>query len=292
MRNNNKESKVIIGVNGYIGSELSKYLKQKNLKITGLDKSRSASKNFFTLNLQNKKKVDLFFKKKKFNTIYHFATHSAIAYKENFDKSFQEDYLSLFNLISVLRKNRNNIKLVYLSSSYVYSGFTSKIGTENSYLKPVHNFGLAKKFFEDYILKFYPNTVIFRLSSVFGAGKALHPNAVYNLVKECKEKNLITIWGRGKRKMQYVFMSDVIKYLSIVKNINPGIYNLAGNEYLTLYTLGSKICKIFKSKIVLKKSKKEAETLCYMNNQKLKNAVGDYFTPFKKSLNSYIKILN
>jgi nucleoside-diphosphate-sugar epimerase len=292
MRNNNKESKVIIGVNGYIGSELSKYLKKKNIKTIGLDKSRSASKNFFTLNLQNKKKVDLFFKKKKINAIYHFATHSAIAYKENFDKSFQEDYLSLINLISVLRKNKNNIKLIYLSSSYVYSGFTSKIATENSYLKPVHNFGLAKKFFEDYILKFYPNSVIFRLSSVFGAGKALHPNAVYNLVKECKEKNLITIWGKGKRKMQYVFISDVIKYLSIEKKINPGIYNLAGDEYLNLYTLGLKICKTFKSKIALKNNKQEAETLCYMSNKKLKNAAGNYFTPFERSLNSYLKILN
>ena len=284
-----KKLQIITGINGYVGSQLKKYLEKNFFKVVGIDKKKIKDITYSNFDLRNNKKTYKFFEKKFFSTIYHFGTHSALAYKDNFEKSFEEDCLSLFNLISVLKKD---VRLVYLSSSYVYSGFYKRGVNEKSFLKPEHNFGFAKKFFEEYILKFHPNSVIFRLSSIFGPGKASHPNAIYNLVKECKEKKSITIWGKGERKMQYVYIGNILKYISIADKMKPGIYNLAGNEYLKLSFVGRKISKFFKSKLVFNKDKKEAETLCYMDNSKIKNAAGDFFTSFEKSLNVYLKSLN
>ena len=284
--------RIITGVEGYVGSEFKNYLEKKNIRVIGIDKKKLTKKNksaYYNLDLKNKKKINKFLEKKSLSTIYHFGTHSALAYKHNFEQSFTEDWLSLSNLISSLNKNT---RLVYLSSSYVYSGTGNKIGCENSLLDPVHNFGFAKKFFEDYILKLHSNSVIFRLSSVFGFGKALHPNAIYNLIKECKDNRLISIWGKGNRKMQYIYMEDVLYYLFKAKKINPGIYNLAGNEYLKLSFVGKKISTFFKSKIIFDKEKKEQETLCFMDNTKLKKAAGDLITPFSKSFSTYLNGLN
>ena len=110
--------------------------------------------------------------------------------------------------------------------------------------------------------------------------------------RQMQEKKSITIWGKGERKMQYVYMDNILKYISIADKMKPGIYNLAGNEYLKLSFVGRKISKFFKSKLVFNKDKKEAETLCYMDNSKIKNAAGDFFTSFEKSLNVYLKSLN
>ena len=69
--------------------------------------------------------------------------------------------------------------LIYFSSSYVYSGLSLKeTVNEETILNPKHNFGFAKFFFENMIKRITSNYIVFRLSSVFGEGNYLHPNAI------------------------------------------------------------------------------------------------------------------
>jgi len=72
MKNINK-LKIITGANGYIGSELSKFFKDKNFKVINFDKIKS--KNVFDLDLKKRKDVNLFFKKKNISIVYHFGTY-------------------------------------------------------------------------------------------------------------------------------------------------------------------------------------------------------------------------
>ena len=161
---------------------------------------------------------------------------------------------------------------------------------EKSFLKPTHNFGFAKKFFEDYLTKYYSNSTIFRLSNVFGEGKFIIPNTVYNMATEAKKNNKLTIWGKGNRKIQYVYMCDLIKYLIFKKKLN-GIFNLCGKEYFKISTLSKKICNFFGSKVVYLKNKKEGETLGYMNTHKIRYKMKNYFTDFEKNLANYLKTI-
>ena len=150
--------KLIIGANGYIGRQLTNKYYSKKISFIAADKMIDKKKNFHKLDLRNTRATKLFFKnlKKKLSEVILLGTHSAIAYRDNFNLSFFEDFRSLVNLIDELKK-KNNPKLIYFSSSYVYSGMNSRFKKkvdEKDILKPSHNFGYAKLFLKIILIDF------------------------------------------------------------------------------------------------------------------------------------------
>ena len=285
---------LITGAQGYVAGQLSYEFKKKKIPHVLIDKN-SYNKNIYKIDLRNRTKLKEFFRKdkKKITNVFHFGTHSAMAYQNNFNKSFHDDFISLRNLIENLKKI-GSPKIIYLSSSYVYSGAkykSNKYLSEKNEINPTHNFGLAKKFFEEYLCKFYENSLIFRLSSVFGIGNATHPNAIHNLCKAAKQHKKIVIWGNGYRKMQYVYMSDVINYLIKSDKLN-GIYNLCGEEYISLKKLSYMLKDYFDVIVSFDKSKKEGESLPRMTNNKIISEIGNFYHKFETSLKDYIKKIN
>ena len=285
-----KKFNIITGASGYIGKVLAKELNKKKIKFIGIDKNPRNDKSTIKLDLKNKKKTLKFFKKINCNTIYHFGTYSAAAYKKNFNKCFKEDLISLQNLLKSIETNTNKIKIIYMSSSYVYSGDKNKKKTgvkEKNVLTPDHDFGFAKKFFEEFLTKYHSNSIIYRLSNVFGEGEFIRGNTIYNMAIEAKKHKIVTVWGKGNRKLQYIYIGDLMKYLLLNNNLN-GIFNLGGNEYVKISTLTKKISNFFGSKVLFLKNKKEGETLSYMNTNKIKNITKNYFTKFDKNLVKYL----
>ena len=286
-----KKFKIITGASGYIGKVLGKEFKNKKIKFIGIDKQPRNDNSTIKLDLKNQKKTFKFFKKIDCSVIYHFGTYSAAAYKKNFDKCFKEDLISLQNLLKSIKEKRNKIKIIYMSSSYVYSGDKSKRRSgvnEKNILNPIHDFGFAKKFFEEYLLKYHSNSIIYRLSNVFGEGEFIRGNTIYNMAMEAKKYNEVTVWGRGNRKLQYVYIGDLMKYLISNKKYT-GIYNLGGKEYVKISLLTRKICDFFGSKIIFLNNKKEGETLSLMSTSKLRSKCKDYFTDFNYNLINYLR---
>ena len=180
--------------------------------------------------------------------------------------------------------------MVYFSSSYVYSGLDcTKNVNENKILSPTHNFGLAKSFFEQMILRVYSHSIIFRLSSVFGKGRYLHPNAIEVMAQEAMNDKILTIWGNGSRKMQYIFLEDVVKYMLKAPELQSDIYNLGGHSYDTVMTTANHIAKYFGAKTKILPDKKEGETLPLMDNNKVIDELDqDYFSDHKAALTQYL----
>jgi nucleoside-diphosphate-sugar epimerase len=287
----NKKLKIITGASGYIGKGLTKELNKKKIKFVGIDKQPRKDKSTLKLDLKDKNNTLKFFNKFDYDEIFHFGTYSAVAYKKNFETCFMEDLVSLQNLIYSIKKNKKRPRLIYMSSSYVYSGLkiNKSYGiNEKKFLNPVHDFGFAKKFFEEYLTKYYSNSTIFRLSNVFGEGEFIRGNTVYNMAIEAKKNNKVTIWGRGNRKIQYIYIRDLMKYLISKKKLN-GIFNLGGKEYVKISTLTKKLCNFFGSEVLFLKDKEEGETLSFMNTNKIRFKMKNYFTDFEKNLVNYLK---
>lgn len=286
-----KKLKIITGSSGYIGKALAKELLSKNIKFIGIDKKPRNDNLTIKLDLKNKNNTLKFFNKIDCDEIFHFGTYSAVAYKKNFNKCFMEDYISLQNILLSIKNFKHKPKLIFMSSSYVYSGLKSKnssVVTEKQLLKPAHDFGFAKKFFEEYILKYYSNSIIFRLSNVFGQGELIRGNTIYNMAMEAKISKKVTVWGKGNRKLQYIYIGNLMKYLLLEKKFN-GVFNLGGKEYVKISTLTKKICDYFKCKAVFLKNQQEGETLSFMSTYKLRHQTKNFFTNFEKNLNNYFK---
>ena len=109
------------------------------------------------------------------------------------------------------------------------------------------------------------------------------------MAKEAIGNKLLTIWGKGARRMQYVFMEDVVKCVLGIMDLKPGIYNLGGNQYDTVMSTGKYIAEHFKveTKNILDKS--EGETLPRMINEKLTKALNGYeFKEHNSALSQYL----
>jgi nucleoside-diphosphate-sugar epimerase len=278
----------ILGGSGYIGSQIVEKLKNQYPKsFISVDKRNNSNlKQNVLINLNSRKKILKLLNRHKPNIIINCATHSALAYENKLQESVNEDLKSLLNIFEYLKENAK-CKMIYFSSSYVYSGLNKKIVNENENLNPKHNFGIAKIFFENLIFKNHKNSIIFRLSSVFGKGKALIPNNIHNFVTECSKGKKLTIWGTGNRKIQYIFINDVVKYTIKCFSMKPGVYNLGGKKHMSIKKVSKIIAKFYNGSVIFKK-KKERETLSFMNINKITRSTKNYPSNFYYSLNKYL----
>ena len=283
---------LIAGCNGYIGSALANQLDLNKIPYIGIDKTKT-NRNNDCFNLIEYQKIEKMIKEEDPDIFFHTATHSALAYKNEFLNSFREDNLALFNILYLLKNNCSKARLIYFSSSYVYSGHkTTNVVDEETILKPTHNFGLAKHFFEQLIYREYPNSNVFRLSSVFGQGEYLHPNAIEVMTKEAINDKLVTVWGSGKRRMQYIFLEDVVKCLFLADTFKTGLFNLCGNNYVSVKETANSIAKFFEINVDFLDEKVEGETLPQMDNIKvITESKLNLFSDHSDSLISYLKTM-
>jgi len=279
-----KKQKIFVtGGNGYLGGRLLEKLEHHGIEYISIDKLHASSAKNLSFDLCDSQQIAKAFKDFKPDVVVHCATHSALAYKNDFFASFKEDALVLFNILGAIHKKT---RLIFFSSSYVYSGLTENKVSEESKLQPTHNFGVGKAFFEQFILRNHANSVIFRLCSVFGEGNSLHPNAIFSMASEAA-KGQLNVWGSGKRLMQYVSMEDVLAYIYEGFSLAPGIYNLGGNEYVSVADTADLIAKYFNANVTFLKEKSQGETLPFAENAKLKQTA-THFTKFQDSLTEYL----
>ena len=279
---------VVTGSSGYIGSEVIKLFEANNIIVKGIDKLPPDNKNCICMDLCSREDVTRLIDEFGPDYIFHFGTHSALAYRDQFKESYKEDSMALLNILDAVQDRP--IRLVFFSSSYVYSGFEGQGPvSEETVFKSEHPFGIAKSFFEQLIRRTHPESVVFRLASVFGPGKALHPNAVYNMALECRQNGRLTVWGSGLRMMQYVYIPDVLSFILEGCLIPAGIYNLGGEQYISVAQSADLIARFMKSDVEYLKDKQEGMTLPFMDNSKLKAASNDTgFESFENALEEYL----
>lgn len=281
---------MLTGGAGYVGSRLIQSLEKRNSEYVSIDKEHDESRSSLSFDLQDEQETAKAIQRVRPDLFIHCATYSALSYGNQFIRCFKEDSVVLSNILAALP---DSCRLVYFSSSYVYSGEDPRRPVaETIPLRPRHNFGLGKRFFEEFIARNHPNSVVFRLASVFGPGNALHPNAVFSMATECIGRGMLEVWGSGSRMMQYVFVDDVVSYVLDAPSINPGVYNLGGDIYVSTADVASSIARHFGSQIVFREEKKEGETLPFMDISRLKNAAGNHITPFGEALDSYLTYLD
>ena len=126
---------IISGANGYIGKELANQLILNEIQYTGIDKRQREDSPHISLNLNDSKSIDLI-SSLDCDYFIHAGTHSALAYQDNFVESFCEDMTSLRNIFTGLSSN-SKCRLIYFSSSYVYSGISKNTKLQISTLNKI-----------------------------------------------------------------------------------------------------------------------------------------------------------
>jgi len=280
---------LLTGSAGYLGTELADQFRSAGVPFVGVDKRPDRGKGECQLNLADSGATNDLFREVMPGAVIHTGTHSALAYRDDFKTAFREDLDAVMNLLENLEQ-RPDARLVFFSSTYIYSGLdSSDTVDETTVLNPAHNFGVAKLFFEQFLIRSHSNTVVFRLSSVFGHGAQRHPNALANMAEECKTSGKLTVWGAGNRRMQYVYLEEVILSVLEALALPPGLYNLGGVDYTSVTDAATQIAGFFGSQVEYLRDEPEGDTLPFMSTEKLRAAMRERREySFSKALEGYL----
>ena len=246
---------LITGAAGFIGFSFSKFLIEKtNHEIIGVDNindyyttaikykrlnilKKSKKFKFIKLDIQNKKKLDLIFKRK-INAVFHFAAQAGVRYSLINPRSFVEN--NILGFYNILEKSINHKvkKIFYASSSSVYGDNKKFPLGENNLINPKNIYGLSKKINEEISNVIVRNKRIsiigLRFFTVFGEWG--RPDMlIFKYLKSSfnkKEKFYLNNYGNHTRDFTYIEDVNKILYSLLIKKhpFKHNIFNICSNK--------------------------------------------------------------
>ena len=156
-------------------------------------------------NILNIKSLEKIIKKLKPKMILHCAglSRPMDIHQKNIEKSIDLNIIGTANVVKVCRKN--NIKIIYFSTGYVYEGKKGNY-SEKDPVKPFNNYGLSKLGGECAVMM-YKNSLILRITMT--ESPFMYKKAYTNL------------------KSNFMFHEDLVKILPKIINYK-GILNVGG----------------------------------------------------------------
>jgi|WetSurMetagenome_2_1015567.scaffolds.fasta_scaffold148965_3 UDP-glucuronate decarboxylase len=247
---------LITGSSGLVGYNLISFLQKLDFNFYCLCLINRNPQDYFLDQIKNDyrfeyKQFDLInnsTKLENFDIIFHLATYGQ-------PLKFMENELDTIKLntqvtIELLNKLNNNGKILFLSTSEIYSGLEGihseeEIGTTD----PTHPRACyieSKRCGEAICNIAYRNNIdvkIIRLCLAYGQGVRFDDQrALNNFIIKALTQNKIKLLDNGMAKRSYIYIDDVINMIiKIILNGKSLIYNIGGKEEIRIIELASKI---------------------------------------------------
>lgn len=180
----------------------------------------------------------------------------------------------------------NDIFLVHYSSDYVFDGKKGDLYTEDDEPNPLNEYGKSKLAGEQAVLKTLPNSLVIRLSWVFGHGTQ---NFLYKLKNWAANNPVLKISADEASVPTYT--SDIVAAtLALFEQKQKGLFHLTNSGYCSRYewarfaleTMGLKntIIPVAMSNF---KSPAERPLFSAMSNEKITKALNQEIPDWKTS---------
>ena len=218
---------VVTGGAGYIGSHLVDELVKAN-RVTIIDDLSTGH------HINRKARLTRFDLRKgppKFkpsSIVMHLAANPDVKSSMITPKAhYESDVTATLNVMEAARKADAKM-VVFASSSTVY-GNARKMPTPEDYLlNPISNYGLFKLMGED-IVRSYSNmygikAVALRFANIVG-GRTSH-GIIYNFASQVGKKKPVEIWGDGKQRKSYVYITDLISAIITAQKVLKKRYDV------------------------------------------------------------------
>ncbi len=270
-----KKTFVVTGGTGFIGSGISKLLIKNKYKVKIFDNNSRGSLNklskfnkkfqFIKGDIRNKKQVNKAFKNS--DAVIHLAYINGTKYFYKHPiKILEIAVKGIINVIDCCIENK--IKELYLASSSEVYQTPNKIPTdEKEMLKipdinnPRFSYGGGKILTElmgiHYGKKYFKKLIIFRPHNVYGpnmGNEHVVPEFI-NRFKNLKGKKF-KIQGTGNEIRSFIYIDDFLNGFNSILNRGKhlNVYNIGTSEKIKIKDLALKLSKIFKKRIMLKKT--------------------------------------
>lgn len=247
---------LITGYDGFIGSNLTTFLKSKGYNVIGITNNSGNS----PIKKIRKDITKIISKeiKEKIHYVIHLAAITDVDYcQKNPQKCFEVNVMGTQRILEIAHKK--NAKFIFLSSSHVFGKPLRIPIKEDDPKKPISIYGGSKLSGEilcDLYSKNYRMDIsIVRLFSVYG--KKINGNDVVSkIVNQLSNKNIIKI-GNTFPKRDFIYVDDVIHALYLILKKTKGLnsYNIGTGESYSISQICNMLSKILDKKITIKSLK-------------------------------------
>jgi UDP-glucuronate 4-epimerase len=244
---------LITGVAGFIGFSFSKLLLEKGHKVFGIDNLD----NYYSVNLKRKrlnylkknnnfkfKLINIedidsfkFFKKIKFDHIFHFAAQAGVRYSViNPDKYIKTNILGTINVLNFCKFIKPK-SIFFASSSSVYGDSKKFPLKETDELNPKNIYASSKIIneitAESYSNKYNLNIYGLRFFTIYGEWG--RPDMLlFKIIKNSIKKTALKLNNNGNHYRDFTYINDVVEilYRLSLKKINKkfDIFNICSNN--------------------------------------------------------------
>ena len=250
-----KNSLIITGASGFIGSQLMSFIKPLNISTLGFSRQKNHNNLHWT-----KDYMDLDSKADKNKICIHLAGNNIISSMDGSEIVLTKYLADLFGS-----------NLVYISSSYIYGKNHKSLITESDSLDMVDNYSRSKANCEEIVIN--NSGSVLRLSNVYGSGMT---NNIFNhIYREFMGQNNIVEIKNALNSRDFIHVSDICSaIITYIADIKPGIYNIGTGEATSIKDL----CDIFAAKLKINKtayhvkSVSHDDTMLVLDSNKFRNS--------------------
>lgn len=298
---------VITGVNGLLGYEIAQAASNKEIKFAGIGRkslSDIEKNKYFKIDIRNFELLEKFVKRYMPNIIIHCAAWTDVDLAEevsNREEVYSINVNGTNNLVKIC--NKYNIKLMFISSDYIFSGDGTAPWKEKVVIRgnPKNFYGITKLIAEQIIYYNLKKYYIIRTSWIFGNRKDNFVDKISNKILT-GEDVLITKNQIGRP----TYVGDLArKLLELTEKEIYGIYHITNSgDFVSKYEFGLQIksyleknlCKNIETKIVpvnelTNNSYAQRPNNCRLEMNKILNIDIGEMPDWKDSLSKYIQIL-
>ena len=235
---------LVTGAKGQLGSEI------RELSILYTDY------NFFfkgsvDLDITDFRKVNNFIEDQNIDIIINCAAYTAVDNAEsNYELANKINNLAVKNLAEIAKER--SIKLIHISTDYVFDGNSCKPYLESDIVNPKSIYGKTKLFGEKAILTINPNnSIIIRTSWVYSKYGNNFVNTMLNLAKN--RTNLNVVYDQvGTPTLAKDLAKVILNILKDISNKKVEIYHYSNLGVCSWYDLAQAIFEITKKPMKLK----------------------------------------
>lgn len=297
---------LVTGGNGFLGKEVVKILKKKEVKEIIIPRSKDCDLRI----LENCKKIT-----RDIDVVIHLAAKvGGIGANMHHPGSFFYDNLMMgVQLMEAARLN-NVEKFVAIGTICAYPKFTPVPFKEEDLWKGYPEetnapYGLAKKMLlvqsQAYRQEYGFNSIYLLPVNLYGPEDNFDPNSSHvipALIKKCEDakknqEDNLTVWGDGNASREFLYVKDAAEaiILATEKYNSPEPVNIGSGKEITIKSLVEIIVKItkFTGKIIWDKSKPNGQPRRCLDIQRAEEQFGfKSKTSFEEGLKNTIKWYN
>lgn len=224
---------VIIGGNGYIGSALQKHIKTDTIDIKEFKYWRTCKWNI-----------------EEYDTIILLAGHSSMPMGRDDPTGAWYNNVENFNLL--LRRLRDDQRLIYASSGSVYNGIKARPTEDCAEFRPMNMYDLSKYTIDQLAILADKHTYGLRFVTVNGWSPTLRIDLMLNkMVEDAKTKGVVTI-KNAQLTRPLLGVQDLCRAVKTIVNSKKdfrGIYNLCSFDGHTIREYAEAVTAMYGGRI-------------------------------------------